>query len=124
STLGAKYLLGYLGAGIGSDILRDPASAAGAPEYLRATVDPSPISAGLTRLELLGSATAWTVAPGAVLARAPQAAIRIQALAAPVAVARQVGPGLIVAAGDTSAWLDPDISRADNAEFFERLLTF
>jgi len=73
---------------------------------------------------LLGACTVRGAAPATSFATVPAGGYRVQAAATgdAVALARQVGSGLVIALGDASAWLDPDAATAQNLNFVRNVL--
>lgn len=118
----ANKLLLPLGIALGIDLVRATDSSQGKPEWLAA----APTAAiGGSALTLLGAASVRSAAPGIALATAPQGGFTVQALDAKwVGVARPIGLGLVVALGDTSAWLDADIGRGGNRGFIQKILEY
>jgi hypothetical protein len=118
-------LLVPLGMSVEANLVRDPSSQNAKPEWLSPAIAAgAPGTAGVTALTLLGAATVQAAPPSFRVASAPATGYRVQAAEDDLAVAamRQVGSGLAVAIGDTSAFLDGDIGRADNLSFIRNVL--
>ncbi|MBM3274021.1 MAG: carboxypeptidase regulatory-like domain-containing protein [Candidatus Sericytochromatia bacterium] len=125
SPTATNRLLVPLGVSVEANLVRDPSSQHAKPEWLSPVITAgAPGTAGITALTMLGAATVQAAPPSFGMASAPATGYRVQAAEYDrvVAVMRQVGSGLAVAIGDTSAFLDSDIGRADNLSFIRNVL--
>ncbi len=116
----ADRLLLPFGVEMDADLLRDPGSQLGRPEWIAAQ------AGGLVpqgTVDMFGAASVFAAPPEEGLAYAPQATFKVQDLSEiPVAAVRQVGLGLVVAVGDASAFTDPYLAKAANAAFIHAIL--
>lgn len=119
----ANKLLLPLGASIDANLVRVAGSTLGRLEWFTPTVATG-TPAGAGTIQMLGASTVQAAGPAIRFLDVPQDGYRVQGSSDPgsVGVARQVGSGLLVVLGDASAWLDPDIGRADNLSFIRNVL--
>lgn len=119
----ANKLLLPLGAQIDANLVRVPSSTLGRSEWFVPNLA-ADTPAGAGTVQLLGASTIQAAAPAVRFMTVPADGYRIQSAGDPgaVGVTRQIGSGLVIALGDASAWLDPEIGRSDNLSFIRSVL--
>lgn len=124
----ADSLLLPVGAAIDTDLVRLDSSTLGRPEWFSPTLGATPASSGVGSVEVFGAASVESATPMQVVAGIPSGGYQVQSLdPLAVGVARQEGTGLVVALGDTAAWLNDasdDVGQMNNLTFARNLITW
>ncbi len=124
----ANALLLPLGVAMEADLVRVDTGNLGRPEWFSPALATVPASQGVSSIAVYGAASVQSATPMQVVAGIPTDGYSVQdADAWAVGLVRQVGAGLVVAVGDTTAWMnDPsdDVGQKDNLLFARNLLTW
>ncbi|MBU6427402.1 MAG: carboxypeptidase regulatory-like domain-containing protein [Cyanobacteria bacterium REEB65] len=117
----ANAILLPLGVAAETDLVRLDSGNNGRPEWFSPTLPLSPPAQGVSRVSLFGAASLQAASPMQVIAGIPSGGYRVQSIdAEAVGLARQVAAGLVVALGDTNAWMNDstdDVAQTDNLKF-------